>query len=166
MRHFVLIHAPWEVLAERAEYTKLKVPLQVDDTVFTSWLEFLLGSKTVTAIKKINPLVIRDSSIQETPDHFMAHFKRDRLAAYTFQQNCNQESFFSTIDRQYLIQQIFNSTRFCDEPDDVGFPLDPTDLGRDLTLFSASVLRMTEITEICQRIFWLGETNCSLQIMQ
>lgn len=50
----------------------------------------------------------------------MAHFKRDRLAAYTFQQNCNQESFFSIIDRQHLIQQIFNSTRFSDEPDDVG----------------------------------------------
>lgn len=99
---------------------KLKVPLQVDDTIFTSWLEVLLGSKTVTAIKKINPLTIRDGSIKETSNHFMAHFKRDRLAAYTFQQNCNQESFFSIIDRQHLIQQIFNSTRFSDEPDDVG----------------------------------------------
>ena len=99
---------------------KLKVPLQVDDTIFTSWLEVLLGSKTVAAIKKINPLTIRDGSIKETSNHFMAHFKRDRLAAYTFQQNCNQESFFSIIDRQHLIQQIFNSTRFSDEPDDVG----------------------------------------------
>ena len=99
---------------------KLKVPLQANDTVFTSWLEFLLGSKIVTAIKKKNPLNIKDASIRETPDHFMAHFKRDRLSAYTFQQNCSQESFFSIIDRQHLIQQIFNSTRFSDEPDDVG----------------------------------------------
>lgn len=120
LRHFVLIHVPWEVLAERAESTKLKVPLQVNDTVFTSWLEYLLGSNIVTTIKRKNPLEIRDACIKEAPDHFMAHFKRDRLSAYAYLQDCDEESFFSVIDRQHLIQQIFHSTRFSDDSNDVG----------------------------------------------
>ncbi|KAJ7340381.1 Anoctamin-4 [Desmophyllum pertusum] len=120
LRHYVLIHAPWEVLAERAESTKLKVPLQVNDTVFASWLEYLLGSTIVATIKKKNPFKIRDASIKETPDHFMGHFKRDRLSVYAYQQNCNDESFFSVIDRQHLVQQILNNTRFSEEPNDVG----------------------------------------------
>ena len=120
MRHFVLIHAPWEVIAERAESTKLKVPLQVNHIIFTSWLEYLLGSTVVTAIDKRNPLKIRDASIKESPDYFMGHFKRDHLSTYAVHQNIDKDSFFSVIDRQHLLQQILNSTRFSDEPNGVG----------------------------------------------
>ena len=37
-RHFVLIHAPWNVLAQSAERMRLKVPLRPNDAVFSSWI--------------------------------------------------------------------------------------------------------------------------------
>ena len=119
-RHFVLIHAPWEVLAERAESMKMKVPLQINDTIFASWLELLIGTNTADKIKAKNPLVIRDASIKENPDHFMGHFKRDRLSAYVQHRDFNEDTFFSYIDQQHLIQNILNNTRYSDEPNDVG----------------------------------------------
>lgn len=120
LRHFVLIHAPLEVLAERAEIAKLKVPLQVNDTVFSSWLEYLLGSTVVTAINKRNPFKIHDASIKENTDYFMGSFKRDHLSKYVIDQNISENSLFSVIDRQHLLQQILNSTPFSDQPNDVG----------------------------------------------
>lgn len=123
IRHFVLIYAPWEVLAERAERTKMKVPFQVNDNVFESWLEFFLGSNTVSKVKAKNPLRIRDACVKEHPDHFMGDFKRDRLSSYLQHHDFNEDTFFSNIDRQHLIQQILNNTRYSDEPDDVGLAM-------------------------------------------
>ena len=116
----MLIHAPWEVLAERAESSKMKVPLQLNDTVFESWLEFFLGSNMVKKVKGKNPLAIRDASVAENPDHFMGLFRRDRLAAYVHHHDFNKDTFFSYIDRQHLIQQILNNTRYSEDPSDVG----------------------------------------------
>lgn len=120
VRHFVLINTPWEVLAERAESSKMKVPLRVNDTVFESWFEFFLGSSVVNKIKGKNPLKIRDAAVVENPDHFMGTFKRDRLSAYVQHHDFNKDTFFSNIDRQHLIRQILNNTQYSDDPRDVG----------------------------------------------
>ena len=50
----------------------------------------------------------------------MGHFKRDHLSTYAVHQNIDKDSFFLVVDRQHLLQQIVNSTRFSDEPNDVG----------------------------------------------
>ena len=120
MRHFVLIHAPWEVLAERAERTKMKVPLQINDSVFETWFEFFFGSSIAGKVTQKNPLQIRDASVHACPDHFMGNFRRDRLSAYIQHQDFNEDTFFSNIDRQHLIQQILSTTRYSEEPNDVG----------------------------------------------
>lgn len=119
-RHFVLIHVPWEVLARRAELSKMKVPLRINNTVFESWFEFFLGSKLIAKFEGKNPLKIRDASIPETPDHFMGVFKRERLSEYLQHKDFNKDTFFSNIDRQHLLQQILNNTRYSADPSDVG----------------------------------------------
>ena len=115
-----MVHVPLEVLAERAESAKLKVPFLVNDTTFTSWMEYLLGSTVVTAINRRNPFKIRDASIEKNMDYFMGQFKRDHLSKYVFDQNVGENSLFPVTDRQHLLQQILHSTPFSDQPDDVG----------------------------------------------
>lgn len=119
-RHFVLIHAPWEVLAKRAELSKMKVPLRVNDTVFESWLEFFLGSNITNKFKGKNPFQIRDASVPKSRDYFMGHFKRDRLSEYLPHKDFDEDTFFSIIDRQHLLQQFLSNTRYSDDPTDVG----------------------------------------------
>ncbi|KAJ7340378.1 Anoctamin-4 [Desmophyllum pertusum] len=72
-RHFILINAPWEVLAQSAERMKLKVPLRVDDAVFTSWLEDVIGATRVENLNSKNPLVVHNPILEEKPNFFMAH---------------------------------------------------------------------------------------------
>ena len=98
----------------------MKVPLQVNDSVFETWFEFIFGSNIVNKVRAKNPLTIRDASVKENPEHFMGDFRRDRLSAYVQHNDFNEDTFFSDIDRQHLIQQILNSTQYSDEPSDVG----------------------------------------------
>ena len=59
-RHFVLIHAPWSVLAKHAEEMHLKVPFKENDVeIKKSWLETKLKDKR-------NPLVIQDPTFEHS----------------------------------------------------------------------------------------------------
>lgn len=75
-RHFVLIHAPWSVLAKHAEEMHLKVPFKENDVeIKKSWLETKLKDKR-------NPLMIQDPTFKAREDFFMANFRQDRFEKF------------------------------------------------------------------------------------
>lgn len=116
-RHFVLIHAPWDVLAQNAERIKLKVPLQVNDVVFTNWLEDIIGTSRVEKLNSKNPLVVHDSTLEEKPNFFMAQFVQDHLNEYVNYED--KEGFFSVTDRNYIVQHLLQNARFARGPNGV-----------------------------------------------
>lgn len=103
-RHFVLIHAPWSVLAKHAEEMHLKVPFKENDVeIKKSWLETKLKDKR-------NPLVIQDPTFEAREDFFMANFRQDRFEKFV--KNDHIEEFFDNIDRVYIVQRICKSAYF------------------------------------------------------
>ena len=114
----MLLHIPWEVLAQKAESMKLKVPLQVNDIVFTSWLEEIIGSARVEKLKRKNPLVVHDATVEEKVTYFMAPFMKEHLKEYAKHEN--KENIFNTVDRLYVVQQLLQNARFKRGQDGVG----------------------------------------------
>ena len=62
-RHFVLLHAPWSVLAKHAEEMHFQVPFEENDVHIKPWMESLLEGERLKPLKRIikrikNPLVI------------------------------------------------------------------------------------------------------------
>ncbi|KAJ7340384.1 Anoctamin-4 [Desmophyllum pertusum] len=80
-RHFVLIHAPWELLAKRAEEMRLKLPLQPNDVQFSSWIESLCGTKILEKLASWNPLIVHDATVREKADYFMGDTKKHSLCS-------------------------------------------------------------------------------------
>lgn len=114
----MLIYAPWELLAKRAEEMRLKMPLQPNDVQFTSLFESLCGVERVEKLARLNPLRVRDATVREKTDYFMGHFKDEHLSKFVNHED--KEIFFSTVDRLYIIQQILGNTRFSKEPQCMG----------------------------------------------
>lgn len=117
-RHFVLIHAPWNVLAQSAERMRLKVPLRPNDAVFSSWIENIIGHKLFEKLQSKNPFVLHDSTLGEKPSFYMAPFLEDHLSEYV--NNEDKESFFKVLDRHYIVQHLLQNARFARGPDGVG----------------------------------------------
>ena len=117
-RHFVLLHAPWDVLAQNAERIKLKVPFQVNDVIFTNLLEDIIGTSIFEKLNSKNPLVVHDSTLQEKPNYFMAPFMEDQLNEYVNHED--KECFFSVTDRNYIVQHLLLNARFARGPNGIG----------------------------------------------
>ena len=113
-----MIRAPWEVLAQNAERIKLKVPLQVNDVVFTNWLEDIIGASRVEKLNSKNPLAVHDSNLEEKSSFFMAPFMEDHLKEYVNHED--KEGFFSVTDRNYIVQNLLQNARFARGPNGVG----------------------------------------------
>lgn len=117
-RHFVLIHAPWELLASRAEDMKLKVPLQPSDVEFTSWPQSFCGRDRLEKMASWNPLIIHDATVREKADNFMGRFDKEHLTTYMNHED--KEMFFPTVDRMHIVYQILQNTRFAQDPHCLG----------------------------------------------
>ena len=117
-RHFVLLHAPWEVLAKRAEAMRLKLPFQENDIVFKSWVETRLGDARMQSLRRRNPLVIHDPTFQEKGNFFMAKFKEAKLTKFLNYQK--EDELFDDVDRIYIVQQICYNARFAEGSHGVG----------------------------------------------
>ncbi|XP_068760659.1 anoctamin-4-like [Montipora capricornis] len=117
-RHFVLVYAPWELLAKSAEEMRLKVPIQPNDVLIRSPLESLCGAKQISKLANLDPLRVHDATIREKGDYFMGRFKEEHQTKFVNYED--KEIFFSTVDRLYIIQQILENTRFSKETKCVG----------------------------------------------
>lgn len=117
-RHFVLLHAPWEVLSKKAEAMRLKVPFRENDIVIKSWMEKRFGRGRLESLRKRNPLVVQDPTFKEKENYFMANFKKEQLTKYVNYQN--REELFDPVDRVYIVQQICYSARFAEGSHGVG----------------------------------------------
>lgn len=117
-RNFVLIHAPWDVLAQTAERIKLKVPLQVNDVDFTSWLENIIGTSRLEKLKSKSPFIVHNSNVEEKPNFFMAPFMQDHVDEFVNYDD--KEHFFSVTDRHYIVQNLLQNARFARGPNGVG----------------------------------------------
>ena len=118
-RHFVLIHAPWEVLAKHAEEMHVKVPFKKNDVVIKSWMEKTFGGERMKSLRKRNPLVVHDTTFEDKEDYFMANFRQDSFNKFINYQN--KERFFDKGDRVYIVQQICYRASFgSTDPADVG----------------------------------------------
>lgn len=114
-RHFVLIHAPWEVLSSKAESMRLKVPFQENDILIKSWMEKNLGTDTMKSLRQRNPLIVHDSTVKDKGNFFMTNFTRENVTKFVDHQN--KETFFGNVDRVYIVQQICGSARFAEGND-------------------------------------------------
>lgn len=117
-RHFVLLHAPWPVLAKKAEAMRLKVAFQENDIVFKSWVEKRLGDERMQSLRRRNPLVVQDPTFEEKGNYFMANFKEESLTKFLNYQN--RDELFDDVDRIYIVQQICYNARFAEGSHGVG----------------------------------------------
>ena len=106
------------MLAQNAERIKLKVPLQVNDVVFTNWLESIIGTSRVEKLNSKNPLAVHDSTLGKEPSFFMAPFMEDHLNEYVNHED--KEGFFRVTDRNYIVQNLLQNARFARGPNGVG----------------------------------------------
>ena len=109
MTHFVKIHAPFDELCDIAEDMKMKMPIQENDVVIKTWLQKTLPSLD-QLIKRSDPFVVRDSTVKEEPNFFVATFDKARLKEYIG--SSNRDEFFSPAERSrfvYRFMQINSS---------------------------------------------------------
>ncbi|XP_065066302.1 anoctamin-4-like isoform X2 [Rhopilema esculentum] len=111
LTHFIKIHAPFDELLDIAEDMKMKMPIQENDVVITSWVQKNLPWLD-RAIKKNDPFVVRDSYVKEEPNFFVATFDKFRLK--DFIGSSNQDEFFSPAERSRLVYYICEKTRYGD----------------------------------------------------
>ena len=97
---------------------KLKIPFRINDVVFTSWVEDMIGSSRFEKLKKKNPFAVHDSTTEEKPSFVMAQFMEDHLDEFVNHED--KENFFSVMDRVYIVQQLLQHARFAKGHDSVG----------------------------------------------
>lgn len=97
---------------------RLKVPVRVNNEVFTTWMDDVKAATKVEKLKSRNPLVVRNSTVEEKPSFIMAQFMEDHLSEFVNHEN--KENVFSVIDRLYIVQQLLQSARFARGHDGVG----------------------------------------------
>jgi len=100
-RHYVKIHLPLDRLLEEAEDLKLKAPLGKTEKL-RSRIQKILGESLVTKLKGIDPLVIRDSTIEKEHKYFMAPFHKDKLNRYVR----DVDELFTDSDWRFVTQKI------------------------------------------------------------
>ena len=97
---------------------RLKVPVRVNNEVFTTWIDDVMAATKVEKLKSRNPLVVRNSTVEEKPSFIMAQFMEDHLNEFVNHEN--KENVFSVINRLYIVQQLLQSARFARGHDGVG----------------------------------------------
>lgn len=100
-RHYVKLHLPLDRLLEEAERLKLKAPLGKTEKL-RSRIEKILGESLVTKLKGIDPMVIRDGTIEKEHKYFMAPFHKDKISRYVK----DQDELFSKNDLRYVAQKL------------------------------------------------------------
>ena len=94
------IHAPFEELCDIAEDMKMKMPIQENDVVIKTWLE-----KTVPSVDKLiknsDPFVVKNATVKEEPNFFVATFDKARLREFIG--SSNKDEFFSPAERSRLV---------------------------------------------------------------
>lgn len=115
--HFVKIHAPFDELCDIAEDMKMKMPIQENDVVIRTWLE-----KNVPSVNKLlknsDPFLVRDPTVKEEPNFFVATFDKARLSEFIG--SANKDEFFSPAERSRLVYYICEQTRFGDDNLEIG----------------------------------------------
>lgn len=94
------IHAPFDDLCDIAEDMKMKLPIKENDVVIKSWLQQNLPS-VHQFIKKNDPFVVKDSTVKEEPNFFVATFDKSRLSEYIG--SSNRDEFFSPAERSRFV---------------------------------------------------------------
>eukprot|EP00053_Salpingoeca_punica_P016735 m.159045 g.159045 ORF g.159045 m.159045 type:complete len:933 (+) comp17033_c0_seq2:80-2878(+) len=122
---YVKIHAPFKVLLQEAEATRLKMPLSEEE--HNERVELLgmdLATKTskfCTAeyyIKKFKFLNFVDTGIPDDPEYYSATFRVDKL--HEFRDCDNEEKFFSDSQRALLTYSILDSVRYAKKEGQIG----------------------------------------------
>uniref|UniRef100_A0A5S6QAG6 Anoctamin n=1 Tax=Trichuris muris TaxID=70415 RepID=A0A5S6QAG6_TRIMR len=96
---FVLIHAPWDFLIRQAEVLKMRMPVRENDLHVRNpkrgWLSTLWRWT-----------IVADT---ENRHYFTALFRRDKLDQFMIE---NQETFFTSAQRSYMVFDILARTEF------------------------------------------------------
>ncbi|XP_020626651.1 anoctamin-4-like isoform X2 [Orbicella faveolata] len=113
---FVLIHAPWDVLAKCAEEMMIRVPVSAEHqgTRFksSSKKRWLKKAKNV-----LNIFQVQDDSDRKTERPVTAFFSRAKSDCFLIE---DRETFFSDIDRSRMTHRLLLSTKYSSEMDDFG----------------------------------------------
>eukprot|EP00794_Sanderia_malayensis_P008843 gene8843-9791_t len=117
VRHFLKIHAPFELLCDIAEDMHMKMPIQENDVEIKTWFEKHLPSVN-NAIKRSDPFVVRDKTVKEEPNFFVATFHKNRLR--DFIGSSDQTEFFSSAERSRLVYYVLEQIKFGEENLDIG----------------------------------------------
>ena len=74
----------------------MKMPIQENDVVIRTWLE-----KNVPSVNKLlknsDPFLVRDATVKEEPNFFVATFDKARLSEFIG--SANKDEFFSPAER-------------------------------------------------------------------
>lgn len=81
-------------------------------------MEKTIGSERMQSLRRRNPLIVQDSTLEEKGSFFMANFKEAEVTKFV--NHHNKAEFFDNIDRIYIVQQICFNARFAEGRHGVG----------------------------------------------
>ena len=84
----------------------MKMPTKENDVVIKTWLEKNLPSVD-KLVKNSDPFVVKDATVKEEPNFFVATFDRARLKE--FYGSSNQDEFFSPAERSRFASHYIHS---------------------------------------------------------
>eukprot|EP00117_Sycon_ciliatum_P018130 scpid20162/ scgid2817/ Anoctamin-7; Dresden transmembrane protein of the prostate; IPCA-5; New gene expressed in prostate; Prostate cancer-associated protein 5; Transmembrane protein 16G len=110
-RHFVLLHAPRDLLLDKAEEMHVKMTVRDYDREEDHF------SRKIFGVCNSDPL---RCGVEETTMHVASPFSKNLWKQGRYKNSDNFERFFSIKQRCRMVHQILTETRFGDEPSDIG----------------------------------------------
>ena len=96
------IHLPLPTMLEEAEELKLKAPIESRQELRRG-IQKLIGEDMMSKVKNIDPLIVRDSTINKEKKYYMAPFHKDKIERYD---NRKPEDLFTKNDWKFVAQKL------------------------------------------------------------
>ena len=113
--NYIKIHAPFEILCQKAEEMRVKMSTAENDIDIRSWYQDISYYRYLS---DCNPFRIKNSAIKKEKDYFVATFHNGR--SEKFANHDNPEKFFPSSERSRLIFHIMNKIQYGNNDTDIG----------------------------------------------
>lgn len=115
---YIKVHAPFEVLCDRAEDMRLKMPMTENDIDIKCWYEKQPFKELYLLFKRFDPFELQKRYTRTKKKYFVATFDKARLAEFI---NHNKpDLFFLPAERSRIVFSLLEETKYGTQEADVG----------------------------------------------